>query len=161
MIKHASQAVQTFYDLYNERENIAYWFGAKGQVLTYDLMRRLVAEEPEHFRRYSPQELERLMAWSSGKWGFDCSGLIGYCFGLEGWSSWGLWDYCDNKGPVKQALAGSILWKPGHVGLDVGFGEVGQICREGETIRLDDNGTQGFEAGGRIRGVDYANMYNF
>ena len=39
----AYEAVQRFYDFYFARDTIAYWMGAKGEILTYERMRELVA----------------------------------------------------------------------------------------------------------------------
>lgn len=158
----AYQIVQKFYDWYFQRDNIAYWMGAKGEILTRQRMEDLVRWNPEYFSKYTQQQLEKLMKWSEGKIGFDCSGLVSKCVGVQGWSSWTLWDHCVNSTSVKQCKAGSLLWKPGHIGIDLGFGAAGHIGVEGETIRIDDNGKAGlFQYGGEWENADYSMMYNF
>lgn len=157
----AYEAVQRFYDFYFARDTIAYWMGAKGEILTYERMDELVSWNPEYFARYDAETLARLKAWSVGKIGFDCSGLVCACFKIQGLSSWTLREHMKYVTGVKDCKAGSILWKPGHVGLDLGFGACGQIGREGETVRIDDNGVIGFELGGEYENADYSMMYNF
>ena len=162
-MRPAYEAIQRFYDLYFGRDKIAYWMGAKGCLLTYPKMRELVAATPDYFqKKYTPERLEELMAWSAGKIGYDCSGLICACFGLPyEMSSWTLREHMVKIFGVKECKAGSILWFPGHVELDLGFGASGGIRSEGKTIEINDNGTAGFQLGGELEGYDYSMMYNF
>ena len=158
----AYEAVQRFYDLYFGRDKIAYWLGAKGDLLTYAKMRELVAANPDYFSRYDKDTLERLMAWSANKIGYDCSGLVCACFGTPyEMSSWTLREHMSAVYPVKECKAGSILWKPGHVEIDLGFGATGGIRSEGKTIEINDNGTAGFEIGGEYEGADYSMMFSY
>lgn len=157
----AYTAVQKFYDLYFGRDSIAYWLGAKGEILTYQRMQELVSWNPQYFSKYTPDQLEALMRWSEGKIGFDCSGLVCACYGIAGYSSWTLREMMVRTSSVKECKASSVLWKPGHVELDLGFGATGGIRSEGKTIEINDNGCAGFELGGELPGFDYSMMYNF
>lgn len=158
----AYKAVQTFYDLYFGRDRIAYWMGAKGEVLTRQRMQELVEAYSDYFKKYEPDQLEALMRWSEGKIGFDCSGLVCACYGTAyPMSSWTLREKMSATYGVKECKAGSILWKPGHVELDLGFGAAGGIRSEGKTIEIHDNGTAGFQLGGELPEYDYSMMYNF
>ena len=60
----------------------------------------------------------------SGK-AFDCSGLVKYCYAVAGYnvshSSRSLRAYCSK--PASQAVAGDIVWRPGHVGICIGGGK--------------------------------------
>ena len=159
----AYEAVQTFYDLYFGREQIAYWMGAKGDLLTYAKMWELVDANPSYFwNKYTEQQLEQLMKWSENKIGYDCSGLICACFKTPyEMSSWTLREHMVKTYPVKECKAGSILWFPGHVELDLGFGATGGIRSEGKTIEINDNGVAGFQLGGEYDGADYSMMFSY
>ena len=56
---------------------------------------------------------------------FDCSGLVKYCYAVAGYnvshSSRSLRVYCSK--PASQAVAGDIVWRPGHVGICIGGGK--------------------------------------
>lgn len=162
MSRPAYEAIQRFYDLYFGRDKIAYWMGAKGEILTRQRMQELVEAYWDYFKKYEPDQLESLMRWSEGKIGFDCSGLICACFGTPyQMSSWTLREHMVKTTGVKECKAGSVLWFPGHVALDLGFGAAGHITSEGKSILITDNGTAGFELGGELEGYDYSMLYNF
>lgn len=156
-------AVERFYDLYFGRDRIAYWMGAKGDLLTRARMWELVNAYSDYFwNKYDEKRLAELMDWSEGKIGYDCSGLICACFGTPyQMSSWTLREHMVRTTSVKDCKAGSILWFPGHVELDLSFGASGGIRSEGKTIEINDNGTAGFQLGGELEGYDYSMMYNF
>ena len=155
-------AVERFYDLYFGRDMIAYWMGAKGELLTRKRMQELVDAYPDYFDKYEPDRLEELMRWSENKIGYDCSGLVCACFGTPyEMSSWTLREKMVRTSGVKECKAGSVLWKKGHVEIDLGFGAAGGIRSEGKTIEINDNGTAGFQLGGELEGYDYSMMYNF
>lgn len=158
----AYQAVQRFYDLYFGRDKIAYWMGAKGEILTMQRMNELVEAYADYFSKYTPDQLEALKRWSLNKIGYDCSGLVCACFGTPyEMSSWTLREKMVKVFGVKECKAGSVLWKKGHVEIDLGFGASGGIRSEGKTIEINDNGTAGFQLGGELEGYDYSMMYNF
>lgn len=155
-------AVERFYDLYFGRDMIAYWMGAKGELLTRKRMQELVDAYPDYFKKYDDDRLEELMRWSEGKIGYDCSGLVCAAFGTPyQMSSWTLREKMVKVSGVKECKAGSILWFPGHVEIDLGWGATGGIRSEGKTIEINDNGAAGFKLGGELEGYDYSMMYNF
>lgn len=162
-MRPAYEAVQRFYDFYFARDGIAYWMGAKGELLTRDRMLELISWNPEYFyNKYTPERLEELMRWSEGKIGFDCSGLMCACFQTPyQMSSWTLREHMSKVSPVKECKGGSILWKPGHVEIDLSFGATGGIRSEGKTIEINDNGVGGFELGGEYEDADYSMMYSY
>lgn len=157
----AYQAVNRFWDFYLARDSIAYWLGAKGEILTYERMDELCRWNPEYFKRYDKDTLAKLKAWSYGKIGFDCSGLVCACFGISGLSSWTLREHMSRVTSVPECKAGSILWKKGHVALDLGYGICGQAYAEGHSIELGQNTCFGFELGGEYDGADYSMMPNW
>ncbi|MBQ1552058.1 MAG: hypothetical protein IIZ66_00805, partial [Clostridia bacterium] len=57
---------------------------------------------------------------------------------------------------LAEGVAGSVLWKEGHVGLDIGYGASLQIGSYGNTIRLAMIGDDPWTSSHLITGVDYA-----
>ena len=58
------------------RDEYAYFYGAKGQILTDEVMNTLISLEPAYFSKYTTQELSAYKAFSRGKIGYDCSGFV-------------------------------------------------------------------------------------
>lgn len=150
------QICQKAFKLYNERENIAYFYGAKGEVLTDEVMDYLIQAEPDHFKRYSATELKKIKNFSRGKIGYDCSGFVSVCVGVKGWSSASLWDKTKNRGTIAEVKAGSLLYRKGHIGIDIGYGQCMQIGIEGDTITIVPNTSLGFTAGGEWYNANYS-----
>lgn len=147
---------QRAFKLWNERDTIAYWYGAKGEKLTDAVMDYFIHAEPQHFSRYTAEELERLKDWSRGKTGYDCSGFVSVCCGVRGWSSAYLWSHTKNRDTVAAAKAGSLLYRNGHIGIDIGYGQCMMMGREGCTIEIVPNTSQGFTGGGEWADADYS-----
>lgn len=104
------------------KDEYAYFYGAKGQKLTDAEMDRLIAEEPEYWKRYDEATIKKIKKYSKGKTGFDCSGYIARVTGCNTYSG-GIWTRCSKKtSDLYAGPAASILWKPGHVSLDIGYG---------------------------------------
>lgn len=157
----ASEIVKkAIFYLYN-RDLIAYFMGAKGEILTMERMSELISWFPDYFSRYEDWEIRDIMKFSVGKTGFDCSGLVSACVGAPGQSSWDLWDQTTNRTSVKDCKAGSFLYRPGHIGIDIGYGYCVDIAKEGEGVRLIPNDQAGFEAGGEYIYADYSMMQNY
>lgn len=104
------------------KENYAYFYGAKGQVLTDDAMNRLWAAEPGYFSRYSDGQKRMIFDWSRGKVGLDCSGFIAKITGCNTYSGAIIGKCTQISTDISSGVAGSILWRPGHVGIDIGYG---------------------------------------
>jgi len=104
------------------KEEYAYFYGAKGQLLTEAEMERLWNAEPEYFKKYDEPMKKKIFKYSKNKIGFDCSGFIGRVTGCNTWSG-SIWARCSKKSDnLFSGPAASILWKPGHVSLDIGYG---------------------------------------
>ena len=161
-LKPAYDILKTAYAMYVDRDNYAYFYGAKGQVLTDPVMDALIAAEPEYFSKYSEADMKKIRKFSKGKIGLDCSGFVGKCVGCMEWSG-ALWGHCYNKSTVMECKAGSILYRQGHVGLDLGYGYAMDMPIEGMTITIFKNNGAGrnFIGGGEYRGYDYSMMSNF
>lgn len=151
-------------DILANKDNYAYWYGAKGQVLTRRLMDDLVACEPEYFARYTPLQLENLKRWSLGKIGLDCSGFINACTGQENYST-GYYTDTLNKTTPKDGVEGSLLYttwggKGRHVGLDIGYGYSIDFRKEGQSAMLAKIEGRGWESSGQIKDIDYTGAKN-
>ena len=150
------------FKLFTERDHIAYFYGAKGCVLSEETMDALIAAEPEYFKQYSEAEIKKIKKFSKGKIGYDCSGFVGACVGTMEWSG-ALWAHCYNKSSVKEGKAGCILYRKGHVGLDIGYGYAMDCPKEGRTLEIFKNepSDRNFIGAGEYQGYDYseANSY--
>ena len=113
---------------YTHQNEFAYFYGAKGQILTDDVMNALIACEPNYFKKYSAAEIEEIKRNSRGKRGLDCSGFIGnYCLGVEGYSAFLISQTRNQTTDLYKDVAGSLLYTTRggtsrHIGLDCGFG---------------------------------------
>lgn len=58
MAKSWFQVVKDAIQMYKDRDKYAYFYGAKGQVLTQKVMENLWNAEPEHFKKFSKSEKE-------------------------------------------------------------------------------------------------------
>jgi len=56
MAKSWYQVVKDGLHMYKDRDKYAYFYGAKGQVLTQKVMENLWAAEPDYFKRYNAEE---------------------------------------------------------------------------------------------------------
>lgn len=108
--------------MHTHKDDYAYFYGAKGQRLTDSVMEALWAAEPAYFKKYNAAQKKAIFDYSRGKIGYDCSGFIGAVTGCMMWSG-AQWDHCDHKtSDLALGPGGSILYRPGHVGLDIGIG---------------------------------------
>ena len=104
------------------KDEYAYFYGAKGQKLTEAEMERLINEEPEYWKRYDADTIKKIKRFSKNKTGFDCSGYIARVTGCNTYSG-AIWSRCSKKTKnLYEGPAASILWRPGHVALDIGYG---------------------------------------
>lgn len=144
------------------KDAYAYFYGAKGQVLTDAVMESLWNAEPDYFKRYTAAQKKKIFNYSRGKVGFDCSGFIAKITGCNAYSG-AIWEKCREKTTPALGPAGSILWKPGHVALDVGLGfgiEMGAELFSVEMFRISEHVPK-FEASGKLKTfIDYEGATN-
>lgn len=160
-LKPAYYIIREAWKWYDQRDAIAYMMGAKFNVLDEWTIDYLFNNEKWYFDRYTPEELQRIKDWSLGKIGTDCSGFVCKCVGCEMINSATLWERCINKTDVKSCKAGSLLWRPGHIGIDIGYGQCMHIGKELETIRLERNDAFPWEGGGELDLLDYTMMHSY
>ena len=124
---------RALYD-YVHRDEIAYLYGTDGQIGSDELVDRQVATYPSHF---AGRDIQAIKAHVRGKRCYDCSGWIRILFDAPDMSSSGIIGDCSfTTSDLVAGVAGSVLWKPGHIGLDVGYGYCLDIPTELNTIRL-------------------------
>ncbi len=94
---------------------------------------------------------------NNGKMCFDCSGYIDWCMGFEGIHKYSSWSFggMPKQASVSQGVAGSALWREGHVGLDIGYGASLSIGSFGNSINLRMIGDEEWTSSHLITGVDY------
>lgn len=169
--------------MYLHKQDFAYLYGANGEILKdYDAAYNMVKIQwetyPSHFEKYVLQQgykFEDLVEHLKGKKVFDCSSLVlafAQCQGniydfyvKQDYSSAGIRDLMTDVTSVPDGLWGSVLWKPGHVGADVGNGLIIDACCEFVDMRqylwYDDAGLKtAFLDSGRLPWVSYEGGIN-
>lgn len=146
-----------------DRDKYCYFFGAKGDYMSDTKMEYLWRMYYDtYFYKYKDRKKE-LFDFCRGKIGFDCSGFITKIFDLPIQNSTSLYENCPIKTSVVDGVHGSLLWKPGHVGIDVGYGRfihIGSAFGSFEQGLNRDN--PGFwQKSGQLKNVDYSRANNF
>lgn len=127
--------------MYLHSDRYAYFYGAKGQILTDDVMSALIASEKAYFSRYSEEEMKQIRDYSRGKIGYDCSGFVGHLVGCMTYST-ALYTMCEHKTTdVYQGPAGSLLYYSGgpvgrHIAIDIGLGFYLHMGREKHSVEM-------------------------
>lgn len=109
-------------DVFNDRHNTTYCLGASGEKVGSKKIKDLY----EYYKAaYSLKPYSEWLAENEGKRCFDCSGFLDYIFVGEGNHAFSSWEWKNIGIPnesISKGVECSILWKPGHVGLDIGHG---------------------------------------
>ena len=144
-------------EMFNEREKYAYLYGAKGELGTEEFIRYMFKQYPAYFSKYSAEQLEQIVEYSKGKILYDCSGFVCHCAGIPTSYSGKLMSECTkHTTDTKEAQAGWLAWKTGHVGIDRGDGTFLHMYKELETVVADRFSNYDWQKQGRLRGVDYS-----
>lgn len=162
-----AQACKNAIEMVRNSNKYAYFYGAKGQVLTDAVMEALWRAEPAYFSQYNAEQKKQIFNYSRGKIGYDCSGFV--CAILKGTGvstySLGLWSMCVKNRSIAEGKAGSILIvgadgspRGRHVGFDLGLGYYVHMGKEMQTIRLERFAEKKFiwEQSGEISCINYA-----
>lgn len=163
------KVVATAKSIYANRNDYAYFYGAKGQVLTEPVMNALIAAESAYFaRRYTEDQIRNIKNYSIGKIGLDCSGFVCYVLEQAGVITRSQWTYstaligmCNPRMEPLRIPAAGILYRcpPStgrHVGIDIDGGKFLHMGREGCSVEIGDNHTNYWEIGGCFPGIDYS-----
>ena len=158
--------------IFDHREGVTYCLGCAGEVAGRDdIVRRQFIYYYDHGWKEKIGEgipgwvatdnaartWEKWLNINRGKMCFDCSGLICWACGYEGrhvWSSWNLGNM-EREASPSAGVAGSVLWKSGHVGLDIGYGYEMEIGSYNNTIEFHKIGDRGWTRSCYIDGIDY------
>lgn len=127
-------------DLYSQRNDIAYLYGAKGQRCTEAVFESLWAAEPSYFKKYNAQQKAEIKNFCMGKRVMDCSGFINECVNQFNYST-GYWGKATDKTTPAKGLDGNILYttfggKGRHIGIDIGHGFFMHCPSEGKTLEI-------------------------
>ena len=142
-----------------ESGKYAYFYGAKGQVLTDETMNALISAEPTYFAKYTTQQLEEIKAYSRGKIGYDCSGFVSAVVGVENYST-GHYHAGAEKTTPLLGTEGNGLYttfggKGRHVGIDIGYGFFLHMPSEMHTVTLGRIADYNWEHSFHFANVDY------
>lgn len=128
--------------------SIAYLYGGDGRICT-DAYFDLWLQRYPH--RIPEDRVDYIRNFTVGKRIYDCSQLVVECVGCPDMTSQRLINCCN---PVTEDLSAgpeaSILWKKGHVGLDIGCGWALDIPKEGETVRVRRVSDGGWTKSGQL-----------
>ena len=132
----------------------AYFYGAKGERLDRAAMDRLYNAYPGRYSGWTSEDKERLFAYCEGKIGYDCSGFVGVLTGDMSYSG-GQIGHCLITTTPLGGVAGSILYKNGHVGIDIGYGYFLHMPAEFKSIEIGKISEYDWEKSGEHQSVDY------
>lgn len=143
----------------------AYLYGGDGRKATAAYVRSLVKQYgPAHYNALferTGKTVEDLIAHVKGKNVFDCSQVVLYVTEHDtDMTSTGLINQCKVQMSPKDGLAGSLLWKPGHVGIDLGGGRVFDMPGEFEDLRETKMYEAQWQKSGQLPWVNYAGSSN-
>lgn len=133
-----------------------YCLGAQGERLDQ------LADKIRYYYNMSIYEYAMKYHYNMDTIMFDCSGLVNYCVGLSrNYSSrdYGLGAWHPST-DLKAGRAGSVLWKKGHVGIDVGGGLVVEIKNEGSRPSISRISDRDFTHTVELPCVDYTYVNN-
>lgn len=160
--------IKEAFDLYVNRDQYTYNLGCAGELADSKTAKNLY----EYYYNYGKQHpdfnngnvptmtYDEWLKINTGKKCFDCSGLIDYLIG------YGSHKYSSGEFPkakvnesMSKGVAGSLLWKSGHIGIDCGYGVFIDMPRYNDSLRISthrtrpDYWTQSFEC----TDIDYTN----
>lgn len=143
---------------------IVYLYGANFDRADDALVNYLYSKYPTHYEevlRRKGKTLDQLKDHVRGHFAADCSGFI--CAITEApsdMSSGGLWKKTTDRTTPVEGPEASLLWKNGHVGLDIGTGYLVEMVEEFEDLRVSRIRGRDFTGSGRLPWVDYTGATN-
>lgn len=128
-MRHWRDCVKNALRMYvTQKDKYVYFYGAKGQKLTNEIMDYLISASPSYFARYSAEEIKQIKRNSLGKIGYDCSGFTGWgCTGDKTYSTGQFGHATYKTKDLASGVVGSLLYTTyngagRHIGIDVGDG---------------------------------------
>lgn len=135
------------------RPYVTYLYGGDGRVATEAYIKSLMALYPVHFRGL---DRDAIIRHCKGTHVLDCSQLIvALTDAPQDMSSGTLISRCTYKTTPEKGVEGSLLWKPGHVALDLGKGYCLEAVGELRDLQVNKIAGRGFTTSGRLPWVDY------
>lgn len=98
-------------------KHYVYWYGGKGQKCTQNLLNTLSSLYPHIYTKTYINKCK--IDVQKSKYCIDCSGLVCRAYEIKDLGSSQLKDKY-KKLPVKEAKAGMMLWKKGHIAICLG-----------------------------------------
>lgn len=154
-----SDAIKKALNAHYHDSEYAYFYGAKGQILTDEVMESLWNAEPNYFARYNADQKKYIFDYSRNRIGYDCSGFIGALVDDMSYSGQQI-SNCSAITTPKDGVAGSLLWKPGHIGIDIGYGYFIHMPEEGRSVCIGKISEYDWKQSGRHKNVDYTGATN-
>ena len=142
-----------------------YIYGGTGEILTEKSIRALVKRYGKvHFDKMfkeTGKTIDDLIAHCAGKRGLDCSEFVWRVTGgKQDMNSTSLINSCHLIVPPASGVEGSVLYKPGHVALDLGGGMCAEMCGEFRDLEINRIKDRGFTKSGQLPWVDYRGASN-
>lgn len=141
-------------DMLVHSNEYAYFYGAKGERLDRPTMDMLYNAYIGHYSGWTNDDKERLFAYCEGKIGYDCSGFVGLLVRDMSYSGAQI-GHCLITTTPANGVAGSLLYKPGHIGVDIGYGYFLHMPAEFRTIEIGKISEYDWEKSGEHGYVDY------
>ena len=145
--------------MFYHKDEYAYFYGAKGQVLTEDVMNALISAEPAYFGKYDTATLQRIKDYSRGKIGYDCSGFVSAVVGFENYSTGHYHDGAEKTTPLLGTEGNGLYTSFGgsgrHVGIDIGYGFFLHMPKELKSIELGRICEYNWEHSFHFANIDY------
>jgi len=140
--------------LWSERDDIAYLYGAKGQRCTEAIFEQLWNAEPSYFKKYNSNQKAQIKAFCMGKRLMDCSGFINECVGDFKYSTAYI-ESCVNVTSPDKTKDGDLLYttfggKGRHIGIDLGHGFFMHCPSEMHSIEIGVIADYPWEKGGTL-----------
>lgn len=141
--------------MFNDRDRYAYMYGSDGEVMSDNRVDYLWDKYPAHYNSLGCTR-QTLKDHVRGKKCFDCSSFINYVTEADkDYYSATLWQHCTVKTTPRAGVAGSLLYKPGHVALDIGYGLCLEFVNEFKDFQMNYITGRGFEGSGELEWVSY------
>lgn len=136
------------------KDEYCYFYGAKGEKMDRETMERLYTAYPARYTEWTAEEKERLFDFCEGKIGYDCSGFIGALVDDMTYSG-ALISHCLYTTTPAGGVAGSLLYKSGHIGIDIGYGYFLHMPSEFHSVEIGKIGEYDWATSGEHTNVDY------
>lgn len=161
--------------VYGDREHWRYIYGGNGELLANrdkaaEFVRKKWAAYPAHFKKTvtdTGHTIDELIDHVTGCRVADCSGFV--CLITQGidpnhprvpydMTSGALYSVCHDITTPRRGVCGGMLWRSGHVGIDVSGGYEVEASNEFVDFRLLKITSTSFTKSGRLPWVDYGRM---